>query len=541
MALGCLGFAEAYPERSHSSVLHLTVQLFALNSGTIEGSVPWTLDVARFLAPLATAGALLTALAAVFRNEVSTQRARFARNHTIVAGMSEAADLLARDVRGAGGSVVVVALDDRDPRVSALQRDGFPVLVADPAQPADLLRAGLGRADHLVALADTTTANAAIAAGVLEAQRLTGDRNKRFRSFIAVDDPALLVALQSSGETRQLHLRQEFFSPVQRAAVAVLDTLDQTGSSLARLLVFGSGDAAAAVVAEALRRADEARILSLTVHADQARCAVDFRRVLARDTPALRTRVGLARLDRVTVVDVDEQLDRAQVEALLAQGGMPDAAILALADPSQLLRWSMMLREVCSPSRTPVVTITTTTEGLTSLLGSDRPDAVVSVVSILLEGCVDERIVSGRLERMARAIHEDYLGYIHAHEQAEERSQRPAARPWNDLTPELRQSNFDAAQAVWSALEVTGHRVVPLHSRDAAELEFDPMSLRRLVELEHARWLGDGGSVPSEPVPWDQISKADRNKTEAQVRNLPRILADAGLEIVRRPPDDSGT
>ena len=532
VVLGAVGFTDLEPERSTSSAVYRALQLFALGSGAVDGEVPLTLEIARFLAPLAVAGALLTALAAVFRSEVSTHRARLARGHTIIAGMSEAADLLARDVRRAGGSVVVVAPEALDPRVMALQREGFPVLVADPAHPIELRRAGLARADHLVALADTTAANAAIAAGVLDAQNAIDDRNKRFRSFIAVDDPALLVALQSSSEAKRLHLRQEFFSLTQRAAVAALDTLVERGSPLHRLAVIGSGDAAGAVVVEALRRADDDTVQSLTVYADQARTAVDFRRVLERDTPALRTRRGRARLDRVEVVDVDEHLGQAELETLLFDGDAPDAAVLALTDPSQLLRWSMMWRDARGSGVAPGVTITRSADGLTSFLGTDHAVAdAVSVVSILREGCVDQRIVSGRLDRMARAIHEDYLRYVRLHEPIEEPSTHPAARPWSELDPRIQQRNVDAAQAVWAALETTGHRVVPLHTPGAEDLEFDDESLRRLVEMEHTRWLGaapgQGGTVA-----WEQIDEADRRKTEAQVRNLPRVLADAGLEIV---------
>jgi hypothetical protein len=530
VVLGCVGFAEVSPERSGPSVLYLAIQLFALNSGAVDGDVPLALDAARFLAPLATAGALLTGLAAVFRNEVSTQRTRFARNHTIVAGMSEAADLLARDVRRSGGSVVVVAPDALDPRVVALQRDGFPLLVADPSHPEVLVRAGLIRADHLVALADTTAANAAIAAAVLDAQRSIGDANARFRSFVAIDDPALLVALQAASETKRLHLRQEFFSLTQRAAVAAADVLAERRSPLRRLVVVGSGDAAAAVVVEALRRADDENILAVSVHADHARSAAHLRLALERDTPALRTRTGRGRLDRLEILDVDEHLRPEGLQALLrAMGGAPDGAVLALADPAQLLRWSLMWRDLLGATAPPVVAITASADGLTSLLGSSQDNAAaIAVVSILREGCVDQRIVSGRLHLMARAIHEDYLRYVGEHKTADQRSRRPAARPWVDLDPQIRLRNVDAAQAVWSALEATGHRVVPLHSPDAEDHQFDEPVLRRLVELEHQRWLG---LVGSETVTWEQIAEDDRRKTEAQVRNLPHILADAGLEI----------
>lgn len=527
--LGYHGFEDLAPERSVPSSLYRALQLFALGSGAIDGHVPMTLEIARFLAPLAAAGALITALTSVFRTEVSTQRTRLARHHTIVAGMSDAATLLARDARRSGRSVVLVAPVAQDARVISLQREGFPVLVGDPALPGELLRAGLSRADHLVALAETTAENAAIAAAVIQAQRSIGDANKRFRSFISIDDAALLVALQSSSEAVRLHLRQEFFSLTQRAAVATVDVLVAQRPQLGRLLIVGSGEEATAVAVEALRRTDDEHLHSVSIHADRARSAADLTRLLERETPALRTRSGRSRLERVRVQDVDEQLDAVRLRQLVTTDGAPDAAVLALTDPVQLLRWTIMWRDALGPTAPPVVTVTRDADGLTSLLGSGADEPGGSVISILAEGCVDDRIVSGRLERMARSIHEDYLRYVHAHETAEQRAGRPAARPWNELSPDFRLQNLDAAQAVWSALEATGHRVAPLHSPDAEDLEFDEQRLRRLVELEHGRWLITKGRAP---VPWDQIADDDRRKTQAQVESFPRILADAGLEIV---------
>ena len=73
LALGYVGIHSYLTARGESpdwwEILYPDLQIFVLEPGSIEGDVPWQLDLARILGPLVTVLAALMALTLVFRDE----------------------------------------------------------------------------------------------------------------------------------------------------------------------------------------------------------------------------------------------------------------------------------------------------------------------------------------------------------------------------------------------------------------------------------------------------------------------------------------
>ena len=86
MVLGVIGFSQYYQAAGKpapfADVLYLSLQLFSLNSGAVEGSVPWALQISRFLAPFITLAAVLKALICIFRGELRALRLSRRKGHT---------------------------------------------------------------------------------------------------------------------------------------------------------------------------------------------------------------------------------------------------------------------------------------------------------------------------------------------------------------------------------------------------------------------------------------------------------------------------
>jgi hypothetical protein len=169
-------------------------------------------------------------------------------------------------------------------------------------------------------------------------------------------------------------------------------------------------------------------------------------------------------------------------------------------------------------------------DGLAGLVKSaitETPD--LEIFPIVESVCRDEEITQGRLAAMARSIHESYRRQID-HEADQRGRELPADVEWNELDPALQQQNVDAAQATWDALASVGYRVVPLHSEVAEQFAFPESQIEELAAREHARWFA--AKYPGRAPPaWGDVDQADKDKTCRQIREIPRVLAFAGLQI----------
>jgi adenylate cyclase len=148
-------------------------------------------------------------------------------------------------------------------------------------------------------------------------------------------------------------------------------------------------------------------------------------------------------------------------------------------------------------------------------------------------------------ERLARAIHEDYVRRLRA-EGATARS-NPSLVAWDDLPETLQASNRGQARDIEAKLLAIGCRVESV-DREAAELfEFPPEELEILARMEHDRWVGErlaGGWVfgpekdaraKTSPyvVPWEALPEDVKEIDRDTVRSIPVLLSDAGLRVIR--------
>ena len=87
-ALGFDGFAEHYTEqgqtKSIADLVYVTVQLFTMESGAVEGSLPPKLELARFLSPLVSAWAVVNAVVGLFTTQLQRACIRLYVKHLVV-------------------------------------------------------------------------------------------------------------------------------------------------------------------------------------------------------------------------------------------------------------------------------------------------------------------------------------------------------------------------------------------------------------------------------------------------------------------------
>ncbi len=121
----------------------------------------------------------------------------------------------------------------------------------------------------------------------------------------------------------------------------------------------------------------------------------------------------------------------------------------------------------------------------------------------------------------------------------------PAMASWADLDEDKRAANRAQVRDIDDKLRLIGCFVEA--SGGAAGFVFSSVELERLARREHERWIAQRtaagwayGEVRDDArrrhpdlVPWEDLDESARDKDRDAVRNIPAVLAAAGLRVVR--------
>lgn len=200
--LGVIGFYQ-YEKNSIIDALYLSWQLFILESGaSADRPFHWTLNVARFGAPIMTAIAILKAILALTRAQLILFRLKNLNNHYIICGLGDKGIALAKDIlKGsekkegctceqdknigqlakpdkivAEKTVIAIEQNINNDELSELDKMGVIILIGQATDPLVLKKAGIERAKRLYALTGNDYANIEIAE---EASKLLLPHNEK--------------------------------------------------------------------------------------------------------------------------------------------------------------------------------------------------------------------------------------------------------------------------------------------------------------------------------------------------------------------------
>ena len=548
LVLGYLGyrayFAAAGESRPWYDLVYFDLQLLTFNTRSVSDpttTLPWTLQVARFMAPLVVGYGALVGMMRLFRDRFDQSRARFSRNHAVVAGAGATGLAFVRSLRAEGRRVVVLEDDATNPDLEACRDLGALVLEVDARQPESLLQAGIGNADHLVAVCGDDGTNAET---VLNAQRLVRRPGRPLRCLAHIDDPDLWQLLRANElvDSDRAQVRLDCFNIYEHGARTMLgDHPPRPRSSfrVAEVLVVGDGPLAARLVNQLVRQwsrgAPGTDRLRLTLLAP---AAVALRAQLVAETPQLTEHADLGAVD-TALGHVGSQL-AADAEATDIAYVCVDADSTAVL-VAQALRTSLPLtRIVVSLSRSDGIV------GLFERRYLAGPPGLhqIAPFPLLDRTCHPEALLAGAQEGVAEAIHA-----LFQEEQLATGTppSDPRVAAWNDLSPDRQESCRSQAASVGDKLRLIGCDLVPQRGWDVSSFSFTESEIDRLARQEHDRWRDERatqgwrqGPLRDEArkqspllVDWEDLDEGARETTRRMIIHLPQLVEGAGYQIVR--------
>jgi hypothetical protein len=540
--LGMLGFRDWAPVAGEPTPTfwdraYRTAQLFTLESGSVATgeNVPLSLQVARFLAPLVTAGALVRAVLGLFQEQAQLLRLRATRHHVVVCGLGRKGTALARSLREHGHRVVAVEHDAENDLVVTCRSAGVPVIIGDSTDPEVLRRAGIGRAMFLVALCGRSSVNAQVAT---VAHDLSRGRRRALTCMAHIVEPDLAHLLQTRFPATEdaAPFRLEFFDLYERAARVLLQRHPpfRAGDRTPHLLVVGLGRLGSRLTVEATRS------WRLAGHTDRLRVSVVDPQAEQQVATMLTAHPEVATACTV------------EVTGLVADPTV-STAVVCLGNEAQALQTALEVHRSLADPTTPVVVRAETLEGIPALLATAAPDfSGLRGFAMLDETCDAELLFGGFTESLAQMLHTRFLatreaqGWRHGPRDQARRAS-PAILPWTELPDRFKDSSRDQAAHTAAKLARVGCELAELTDWDATTFTFSDDELDLLARMEHDRWSAyerrTGSRLPwrrtqhADLVPWEELSEEERDVDRAFVRSLPPLLAQLGYQVVRPKQD----
>jgi hypothetical protein len=552
LALGFYGFLFESHE-SPLNALYSTLSLLAFSYQEPHSGTTPTLQIARFMAPAVTAFATFTALTKLLQEQWQVIRARRHRGHIVVCGLGQRGLRLVRSLREQlpPRAVVAIEADPANPHIETARRLGAFVVVGDASDPETLSDAGTKRATTLISLCAEDATNAAVAS---VARELSTGRNGGLSAYCHAGDADLVEHLTGVGiAAASEKFSLEWFSIPERAARLLLEEAALSRRVVSRdahLIVVGSDDLARSIVVNASRQwhsltGSGGTPLRITIADAGARGWIS--EIVDRFPLVAQT---------VELVAYERDL-RSTTHLHEARQVFEDAAavFVCASTDTESLEIAFALTQVVDRHEIVIVRLLVESEGFANLLtaaesstgavAADDEMEGIRVFNIIDRTCTAAMITDGLVETLARALHTIYI-----HQPTYSSDVGRPLGPYEKLPDGFKESNRAQARHVAAKLHRFGWGVRPLMAWNDSLHAFSKEQVDELAQLENERWNKErhaqnwkwGPKTIREQkihelldVPWDDLPEEAREYDREFVRQLPRVLADAGYEI--HPPD----
>ncbi len=551
---GLAGFLEqglaAGTPYSLAGAFYLTLQLFVLESGSLEGPIPPLLELARWLAPLVAGFTAVKAVALLFSEELALLRLRRYNNHIVICGLGRKGLLWARAFLKDGLRVVIIERDEANDRIEAARHAGAIVLHGDATEPELLRKARVARARYILAVCGPAGSNAEIALRCREL--VPKNSGPRATCFAHISDPLLyeLLREQSYNTTSESGLRIEYFNLFEAGARVLLSQTRPLPMDLPTrpaLVIVGFGQFGQSLLSQL---ALEWQALASEGAPKPFVTLID--RYATERLTTLVTRLPLvSEVLELTTLDFSlESADFHRAEFLTTQPGVKLTSVFICLDDEPLaVSAALRLEPKLPESDAPIIVRLEEENGLAALLRVSTPDHKayrLQVFGLLERACTPEQLLSSGHELLARALHEQYVA--EALKLGDTPETNSSLVPWSQLPERLQDSNRTQADALGQLLAEAGLGIRALTRLDAGQYRLDEATLEQVAQKEHSRWRKEREAAGWKYAPglkdsrhkthpdlldWGELQETTREKNRAAIRGLPRLLGTVGLELCR--------
>ncbi len=559
LGLGLHGSAADDPQGSTWDHLYRAIALFVIEDGG-QANMTWSLNVARFMAPLALALAAILAFLNIFGARLERFLLRFQSDHVVLCGLGAGALQLARDFkqRQPGRGLLIIDNGQAGDLLAEAEAERIPVLHGS-AHGTELLKtAGVPRARHMVLLCDEDDDNIQGAAEVYRIHKASWQgTGSTLELALRIHDDALRARFME----HKIFLDQEdavevkVFSTPETIARLLLQQhpleITPAGKQAERvhLVVIGFGGLGQAVAREALFAGHYANLrkLKLTVIDRDLRDAEERFRYRhpgldkVAETEFITCEVNCASFDRLKFLAQPSPAGEKLTIAICLGGDVLNF--------STALKASSLLRAAGSSDHAKLLFKARDNRGVAQLL-KIHADAVSAQLPPLLpfgmaeDECNYQNVIAPGREEIARTMHTKYFdNFISRGKKA---GAWASLVPWPELPAHLQDSNRwqyehlsvkirlvdprfadpgfagnDLAQYAAKVSSMEFQEMVAPHKSTMSRMEHERWSAEKwLTGWEYAAKRDDNNKLHPDLVPYDELAKDIQQLDANTVENM---------------------
>jgi hypothetical protein len=542
-----------------ANALYLSAQLFIMQTPSFESTLPWTLEIARWLAAASTGLVLFNAALHLFHHEQIGLLLRHRKNHSIVCGLGRRGIVIAEKLYAAGIPVVAIEKNPEPDLEERLHKMGIPLITGDATRKEILLEARTEYADSLFTFCPDDTINISIA---LQAHNLNCFTGTTRKCFIHINDAELRNALQNNFQEKSPESKQslQFIDAYGPEAISLLvhglpldhDGISPSDTRTVHLIILGFGCMGRTIAVKAAQ-------LGQFANRKKLRISVIDRNAMANQSALLFHHPYI--LDEADFSFYQQEVlssdTRNQLEKWCNEPGMVVSVVICFDNSSIVYDSVFNLLPVLNKKNVRVAIRVNEPESFAFLLkgaGINKyhdlhilPFGMEKSLETLAEPYKNET------ERFAIDIHQAYdelvnKGSVKESGKSHRSEKSKKLNAWNNLTEDLKESNRQQAVHMYFKLRACGFEIADLKDPRPAIEKFETGIFDALAIMEHDRWVAERkvnnwkyGKPSDKPnrineniVDWDKLSPDIQKYDYEAVALIPRLLRKVGKKMVEK-------
>lgn len=552
--LGYLGFVQYYRAAgrpiSQWDLVYLTLQLFGIRSGLVQGTAPWMLVAARMLAALFTMWALLFAFGRLCRDELWILRLGCWKGHAVVCGVGDKASALIRDLKKRRTRIIAIDLNTDKRLMKNMGSAKLFAMEDDATRPECLEKARVRAAGDVFITTGNDSLNIEIVSQVINLVRNRG----RVRNDSRLVCHVHLVDRQTSA---LFHQHQVFLEAASQVDIRTFNVYENAARLLWRRQLLARGPLAVSdgrrmhVAIGGLGQMGEAVLLRVVKSGHFANGRKPAITVIDRNVAAVQSRI-LYRYPQIQAL--------CDLDFIEAEIGLPDTARKVgarLAAPDEIgtvvlcadndnenfassLQWASELSRQDIPIYVRLVLAT----GLAELLNAERSSSAlarqIDAFGLVSDCCSADAVLEDGICHFASRFHDAYMR--NRLDAGINPATDAALKDWNELDQDYRESSCEQAEHMEVKLRTFGYSMDP--AKGSFPTTFTDDQLLVLARMEHARWCAErwlaGWTLAPPPknkelrlspylVPWDQLDAGIQKTDFDLVHEILEITAKMGM------------
>jgi hypothetical protein len=565
LASGYLGYrwalASTEDPKSELDTFYMTMQLFTVNYRLSIPPPNAPLQFARLLAPILMYSTILYFLASLLYENYERFLLRITRHHIIICGLGLLGPILVERFSDEGYGVVVIEKDPSPEEITQCRSSGAFVIRGDASNKKVLKAAGADRAECLISVTGEDELNAEIAGCAATIPHK--NPNNPLICYLHIVDTNLYNLLKETEFQKPYAsvFRLDLFNIYQTAGNAILDypvpfLNDTTDPSSVRLLVIGIGRMGESLIFHAVKNwrsrfGNTGEKLPITIidrYAEEKKALIFLR------YPAIEK---FCELQAVTLDITSHDFNTGYFLKPDFRRGPFSRIFICVGDPSLGLAAGLTIHNKLQEWITkkehqdiPIVIRTNHETGLSRYLATLKRDGKIfsnlHAFPLIDENCKVDIILNTTHEKIARAIHSDYIK--NEQENGSTQESNPRMKSWDELPEEYKVSNRLQADHIIEKLQEISCGVTQLLDWDEPLFDITPY-VENLARMEHDRWMEEKkasgwkwGAVRDDRwwhkrhpslVPYDDLPETEKEKDRNTVMSIPVFLKGVDLKIKR--------